>query len=328
MKGCRGLAFALSIALGVAGFGFEPRARASGPEAAAEDLDAAMAHFKQGIALYEEGDYSAALFEFERAYEVKPDYRLLYNIGATALELKDYAAAQGALARYLEGGGDEIEASRRAEVQAQLKRLEGRVGTVRVDCNVRGALIRVDGSEVGTTPLPEPLVLNLGLHTVEATAAGSYQPFSTEVQVAGGSTSTLEIEFESTVAPEVAPPPRDVSSDVRPSRASKLRIATFVGVGVTAAAGVGLAVAGSLALRAEDDLQSELARFPAEEPRLDDARDRRGRLATTSDAMIGVTAVFAAVTIGLGIATVVAKRRANNTTARVQPGRRGVSIRF
>jgi hypothetical protein len=42
--------------------------------------------------------------------------------------------------------------------------------------------------------------------------------------------------------------------------------------------------------------------------------------------MIGVTAVFAAATIGLGVATAVSKRRQDSARARLQPG--GFELRF
>ena len=108
----------------------------------------------------------------------------------------------------------------------------------------------------------------------------------------------------------------------------KLRIATYVSLGVTAAAGAGLAVTGVLALRADDDLQTELDRYPGEAGDIRDARDRRDQLSTTSNVMLGVTAVLAAVTVGLGVATVVTQRREESSSARagLRPG--GFVLRF
>jgi hypothetical protein len=306
-----------------------PHAHARGEEApAAEDaeLDAAMRHFTQGIALYEEGDYAAALFEFEKAYRTKPDYRLLFNIGVTALELKDYAVARDALQRYLADGGEEIGAERRAEVEQQLETLAKRVGEVTIVCSVEGASVTVDGVVVGTTPLEQPLVLNLGQHQVEITR-DTYKPHRATLEVAGGSSTTLDIALAAETPPPVVEAPTTPAEPIPSSKARPLRIATYVGLGLSVAAGAGLAVAGTLALRADDDLQSELDQFPGDPGALRDARDRRNMLATTSDAMIGVTAGLAAITIGLGVATVVVQRRETNRTARVHIDR-GLRLRF
>ena len=158
-----------------------PARVSAAPEADAR-LASAMEHFEQGIALYEEGDYSAALFEFEKAYETKPDYRLLYNIGVTALELRDYVAARDALGRYLAEGGADIAAQRRVEVEGQLETLEGRIGTVTVDCAVNGARVTIDGEPVGTTPFEAPLVVNIGKHRVRV-ESDAHEPYETEVEV-------------------------------------------------------------------------------------------------------------------------------------------------
>lgn len=321
---------ALALSLAVAGSGVVvlPATAAAEPSNTSDPaLDAAMKHFEQGIALYEEGDYSAALFEFEKAYETKPDHRLLYNVGVTALELKDYAAAIDALTRYLEQGGDDIDKDRRTEVEGQLSTLRSRVGAVTIDCSVEGAEVRVDGKVVATTPLSEPLTLNLGSRTIEvAVPGGGYESYSTDIEVAGGSSTTLAVSLSRSAPPPAVVVEEPDEPETAPSRYPKLRVATFVGLGVTALAGAGLAVAGSLALRADDDLQSENDRFPGDPGALSDAQDRRDSLVLASNVMIGVTAVFAAATIGLGVATAVSKRRQDSARARLQPG--GFELRF
>lgn len=286
---------------------------------------AAMAHFEQGISLYEEGDYAAALFEFQQAYEARADYRLLFNIGVTALELKDYVSARDSLRQYLEQGGDEIAAERRAEVQQQLETLGKRIGSVTIVCNTHGATVSIDGEEVGTTPLDTPIELNLGAHQVTIEQYG-HEPHRVEVDVAGGSSTTLDVSL-APIIDTMDPGPTQPVEPLLPPKAKPWRIATYVGLGLTAAAGVGLAVTGTLALQADDDLASELDEFPADAGGIADARDRRDRMATTSDAMIGVTAGLAAITIGLGITAAIVHKRDQKRWAHIDVGR-GLVVRF
>jgi hypothetical protein len=289
-------------------------------------VEEAMGHFRQGIGLYEEGDYDSALFEFERAYELAPDYRLLYNVGVTQLETKDYAGAKRSLERYLDEGGAEIDAERRADVEGQLATLAARIGTVDVQCNVEGATVLVDGEPMGTTPLSEPLILNLGRRTIELQHEG-HQPYREELTLTGGSNRVVEANLTSTLA---VPPPvvaaDDVPEPARDPKTRRLTIATWVGLGVTVAAGAGTIVTGVLALRADGEVDDELGRFPADPDAVDAAADRRDTLSLTTDVLVGVTAAFAVTTLGLGIATIVRKRKAERGTVSIAPG--AVRVRF
>jgi len=50
--------------------------------------------------------------------------------------------------------------------------LEAAAGNLVVRANVAGAAVFVDGRQVGTTPLDEPLALAPGKHTFDVRAAG------------------------------------------------------------------------------------------------------------------------------------------------------------
>ena len=78
-----------------------------------EDSDAEK-HFTQGLSFAKDENYESAMIEFKRAYEIKPDYRVLYNLGLTSRELKDFASALKAFRQYLEEGGQAIDKARKA----------------------------------------------------------------------------------------------------------------------------------------------------------------------------------------------------------------------
>ncbi len=85
------------------------------------DTDDARSHFTRAVELFKEGDFRAALIEFQRAYDASPNYKVLYNLGQTNLELQDYAGALRAFRGYLDGGGRDIPAARRTQVEADFE---------------------------------------------------------------------------------------------------------------------------------------------------------------------------------------------------------------
>src|SRR3954452_22502455 len=100
----------------------------------AEEADReARERYDNAVKLYEEGAYDAALVELNRAAELRPSYKLYYNIGQVRYAMHDYAAAIDAYRRYLDQGGDKIPSSRREQVQKELNELAQRVAKLTVD---------------------------------------------------------------------------------------------------------------------------------------------------------------------------------------------------
>src|SRR5512147_2127853 len=87
-------------------------------------VEEASQRFQRGVKLYRDRSFDAALVEFNRAYELAPDYRVLYNIGQVQVERGDAVAAVKAFRQYLKDGGDSIAATRSADLQTEITRLE------------------------------------------------------------------------------------------------------------------------------------------------------------------------------------------------------------
>lgn len=278
------------------------------PDATQPDpkLAKAMEHFAQGIALYEDSDFNGALFEFERAYASKPDYRLLYNIGVTRLETNDYAGAKQALEQYLEAGGDEIADERRDEVKSQLQTLAARVGTLTIECDHDGASVMVDGEAIGTTPLADPLVVNLGRRKVSVTLPG-FRDHEQTLEVGGGATLAVDV----TLTPVTQSQPVPTTPDTSTTNRRPLVIGAIVSASVAVAVGGGAAATGVLALQQDDDVERELGNLPADQSKVDQGVQRRQRLALTTDILIGVGAAFAVTAAALGIAAILKKRKSD-----------------
>lgn len=151
----------------------------------------ARAHFKSGTELYDENNFRGALVEFQRAYELAPSYKILFNIGQVDMELQDYAGALKAYTRYLREGGPDVPASRVTQVQGEIERLKGRVGRLTVD-TAPGAEVLIDDLSVGFAPLPDAVPVNAGRHQVTVHITGK-DPLTRVVDVAGQQQLTVAL---------------------------------------------------------------------------------------------------------------------------------------
>lgn len=80
----------------------------------------ARAHYAKGLELTAQNGYAGALREFNEAYNISPQYAVLYNIGQAHVALGQTAEAIQALTRYLRDGGDRVSPLRRAQVERQI----------------------------------------------------------------------------------------------------------------------------------------------------------------------------------------------------------------
>ena len=147
-------------------------AMAARPADTSNPTDKARASFHHGVQLYNEGSFEAALAEFRRAYQISPNYRLLYNIAQTYFDLHDYVNSSKNLKQYLQEGGNEIAATRRLEVSDLNQKLEDRIAYLDIVCNLDGADIRVDDLSVGVSPLTSAVPVNAGPRRISAVKLG------------------------------------------------------------------------------------------------------------------------------------------------------------
>lgn len=310
------------LAVSLRGAPAEPKRPADGePESRVER---AQAEFERGVALFEHHDLAGALAAFEQAYELQPHPELLYNIGVVQLELGDSAAATRSLARYLVEGGDEVSARRRREVESHLEVLAGRVGRLLVRCDVDGAVVRVDGESVGTTPFDEPVVLNPGTRRVAVSAPGHVESHDTVVVVAGQDLQLKAVLVpQASVRPALGPTGSDASPR-RDPRVQRLKISTYVTLGLTGAFGIASIATGVLAVRKDDEVRRQLQMIPADPVAVSILADDRAGFIRATNGLIGATAVMAAVSLSTGVAALVLQRRHARRGVEVS----GLTLRF
>jgi hypothetical protein len=264
----------------------------------------AARRFEHAIKLYEDADYTLALAEFERVYELMPNYRVLYNIGQVSIQLGRYARAFRTLKAYVARAGAELPADRQKAVQADLELLAGRIATVNVLVDPPGAQILLDGTTIGTSPLAEPLIVDVGERTVQVRLSG-YVTETQRLTLAGGdrreSRFVLEREEPEPVvaptppvavvpAPAPAPPPPVTPRKTRGSL-------TWIGWTTTGAFAAGAVVSGVLGASAVSDLKTLKGTSPVSRSDLDRAESRARNRLLVADLLTAAAVVSGGVTL-------------------------------
>ena len=281
---------------------FLPQITVAEPETT-EDSDSAKAaiRFQRAVDLYREGSYEGALAEFQKAYQISPAYRVLYNIAQAQNALHDFVGAYKTLIQYLTEGGSEIPVDRRAQVAEMSARLQERIAHVQISTNLPGADIRVDDVAVGTSPLPGPVSVNVGTRRVSASKAGSPEAVRL-VTVAGRESVKVELLIDEPIvasarlAPSKESQPAPLLATSQPQAASG-RTGLIVSLCATAALGVGTGVFGYLALGAQKDLNDQVNTYPNTRSKIEDARSKSKHDAYVTDALGAATLVSGGVAL-------------------------------
>jgi hypothetical protein len=274
----------------------------------------AQRRFHRGIELYKNNDFAAAQVEFARAYDLVPNYKILYNLGQVAYQRHDHAAALRAFRQYLEDGVDQISAERRHEVTDTIADLEQRIGRLQIETPEVGAEVFVDDVLVGKTPLRALVAVNGGPRKVDLVAVGGEHQ-TRQVDVGSGEIVRVPFPRLTLVTPPPAPPrpaaaialtaapapSQGVPSIVATPSAKPSRSFPWKSWTLTALLAGGAAATGTIALNAKRDLDDQLSRFPTDDVEVDyDKRRTRGFALATDGLLIG-TAVMTAVSLYLTV---------------------------
>jgi hypothetical protein len=171
------------------------------------DKAEARRHFQVGVSAAEAGAYAEAIVEFTRAYELSPNFAVLYNIATAQEAVGDEPAALTTFERYLAEGGTAIPAARRADVGARMKQLTARTGVIVPHVSPDGARVTLDGAALAPQALGRAQRVKLGAHELGAAKEG-YADATRAVTVASGDTIDVTLALAPIPeAPAPAPPP-------------------------------------------------------------------------------------------------------------------------
>jgi len=319
------------------------------PAAFAErgERDLARVRYERAQALFEAGDYVAALSEFRAAYRSSPHPVVLTSQATCHERLGQHRVAEDLYQRYLRERPD---APNRAEIEGHIARIRAMPGTLQISSTPAGASVRVDGApQPGVTPLEAEVPP--GRHVVVLELAGRAS-VTREVLVEHAAASGVEVDLSSGAAeapapagapggdegpadgdPAAASPATAATDDASPggpSTPASLLVPAWIAGGIAAVAAAAAVVTGAFALIHNDEFHDGLA-TGRDWGELGALADQGRTEALVADILFG-TALAAGITAAVLFAIEVLRAESLDEGPFVEPmlsdGIYGASIRF
>ena len=163
---------------------------------AADKLADARLHFQQGVALYQDHNYDAALAEFQGAYAASNEPIVLYNMGLTFKALFRYGDAVATLDHYLKESvarNEAVTPERRTEVEGIIAEMKSLLAAVTIVVQPPQATVRVDGRAVGLG-IDGVVQLAAGTHAIDASQT-DYSSDRRDITVVAGVPQTVSFKL-------------------------------------------------------------------------------------------------------------------------------------
>jgi len=269
-----------------------------------DDLEEAEEHFRKAEALVAEGACDKAVVELKKSYELNPAPIALYNMAVCYDQMHMYADAIVYFNLYLTKSEGETD-SKTDQVKARIDDIKKFIGTLKLNVNVVGADVLIDGKPAGKTPLGE-VPVETGDHQLTVTKSG-YGEVTQGFTVVSGETTEIVIEavrekdegsgpaFIVVQAPAVKKEEDAAAGPAGPAK--KVPPAAFWSMlGLTLASGLIMTVTGGLTLRKDKKIAGMTVDVDED---WSDLKDERDALAWTTNGFIGLTAASAAAALVL-----------------------------
>ncbi|XXY21799.1 hypothetical protein WME88_19475 [Sorangium sp. So ce216] len=219
---------------------------------------------KEGNAHYARGDYERARVAYLAAWALQKRLQIVGNLAEAEMKLGRFRDAAEHLAHYLREAPKEQPPPPAAEIQsaeALYAAARAQVGALSIATLENGAEILVDGEVVGVAPLPAPVFVEPGMHTVSARRGNRVG--ARQVRVDKGGAASVEVVLAegnlgaSTTPPRAEPPhsaapqPQASAAPERPAGGARLPVVPMVIGGALGVVGLGVGVGFTLAANAK-----------------------------------------------------------------------------
>jgi hypothetical protein len=190
----RSLPFALAAMLTAESALAAPPAPAATVDVRAQLPDPARKAWDAAKQLAGASDFRGALVEFQRAYELSHNARVLFNVGVTEKLLTHYARAVDAWEKeQAEGTG--LTPSELQELKNAIAIVQQFVTTLDVTATEADATLSIDDYLVGKTPFAGPVRIDVGKHVLKLSKDGFVDAI-VPVDVAAGAKAPVAFKLE------------------------------------------------------------------------------------------------------------------------------------
>jgi hypothetical protein len=152
----------------------------------------AKAEYEAGKILFADQDFKNAIVKFQHAHEVSNDPRLLWNIAVCQKNLRQYSKMLQSIRRYRREAEAVLTDDDKLQAQEIIKTVEGFISAFDLTVNESGADVFVDGEKVGTTPIVDPLTLDVGERAIVVKKTG-FKDSTKSLTVPGGGQVNLRV---------------------------------------------------------------------------------------------------------------------------------------
>jgi tetratricopeptide (TPR) repeat protein len=221
------------------------------PAGAADDgdMETAQAHFSKGVESFSQENWEKALREFQAAFNVKPHWKIRYNIGLCYVKLEFWAQAMTEMTLMIEEGGKSVPKAQLAKVTNMIDSIQDKVGKLTLEGDLEGVDIFVDGKPIIGLAEGGVLFLNPGEHRVEVRVK-DFTALSEDVVLMSGQAKIMEVkipaeafrepeEEEEEQEPLTSPPPAP-KKGMKPSMKAGIVLAAAAGAALLGGAGAGI----------------------------------------------------------------------------------------
>ncbi|KYF97441.1 hypothetical protein BE20_38605 [Sorangium cellulosum] len=185
-------------------------------------------HMENGIKLFQDRNYPAAIVEFEAAYEAKPKASPLFNIALAEKALFNYPRAIAALERALAQHRDTMDEGDERTARSAIEEMRALLAHLTIELSPPDAALLIDGEEQPPASSGTRVVeLGPGVHRIGARAEGHASAEQSVTVVSGERDKRVKLTLAPDKPPAIAapqpytpppppPPPRPVPLSLAP----------------------------------------------------------------------------------------------------------------
>ena len=167
----------------------------AGPRPLSESLTGdAKADYDAAKLLVGDGDWAGAEIKLQAAYDKSAEPRLLWNIAACEKNQRHYARTVALVRKYLAEGGDLLGPADRAEATALLQAIESFTVKLTVTVNEPGAEVTIDDQRIGSSPVDNPVVVDIGARKIEVRKVG-FKDWLQSVPIGGSAEAKVDVSL-------------------------------------------------------------------------------------------------------------------------------------